>query len=91
MAQAVKFMDVIIGICATKTGQELADLRAMLQDATESGYDSYIVVDYWGPTGVYVHWSQMRELFFRNYFTFPWGENPNRFEAVVALETNPED
>ena len=79
MAQAVKLTDATIGICATKTGQEPADLRAMLQDATESGYDSYIVVDYWGPTGVYVH------------FTFPWGENPNRFEAVVAIETNPED
>lgn len=91
MAQAVKLTQETVGICATKTGQTPADMRAMLQDATDRGYDSYIVFDYYGPRGDYVPWSQMRELFFNNYFTWPWGEDPDKFATVVAVETNVED
>lgn len=91
MAQAVKLTQETVGICATKTGQSTADVQAMLEDAQSRGHETYVVFDYWGPQGDYVPWSQMRELFFRNYFTFPWGENPNKFEPVVAIETNPED
>jgi hypothetical protein len=91
MAQAVKLTQETVMLCAVKTGQSTADMQAMYEDAKDRGYDAYVVVDYYGPRGDYVPWSVIRELFFRNYFTFPWGESPNKFESVAAIETNPED
>lgn len=91
MPQAVKLTQDTVMLASNKTGAPIEDIQAILEDSQDRGYDSYIVVDYYGPRGDYVPWSAMRELFFRNYFTFPWEENPNKFEAVVAIETNPED
>lgn len=91
MAQAVKLTQATVDICASKVGVDKADMQAMLEDYQSRGYDAYIVFDYYGPRGDYVPWSAMRELFFKNYFTFPWGEEPNRFASVIAVETNPED
>lgn len=85
MAQAVKLTSETVGICATKTGETPADIRAMLEVAQSRGYDTYIVFDYYGPRGDYVPWSQMRELFFNQTFRFTYGENPKKFEHVVNI------
>lgn len=91
MATACKLTQETVMLAAVKTGQSTADIQAIYEDYKSRGYDAYIVVDYYGPRGDYVPWSAMRELFFRNYFTFPWGESPTKFEPVAAIETNPED
>lgn len=91
MSQAVKLSQETVGLAAQKVGIPVEDMQATLEDYQSRGYDAYVVFDYWGPQGDYVPWSAMREMFFKNYFTFPWGENPRKFEPVVAIETDPED
>ena len=86
MPQAVKLTEETVSICATKTGESPADIRAMFELARERGYDSYIVFDYYGPQGNYVPWSQMHEAFFTQNFRFVFvPENALKFEAIVPL------
>lgn len=84
MTQAVKLTPETVMLCAIKTDQPAADIRALYEHYRDSGVPQYIVFDYDVPGG-YAPWLPMSEEHFQKTFRFVFGENPNKFEPVVCI------
>lgn len=85
MPKAVKLTQETVMICAQHTEQPVEDVQAWLELSDSRKYSSYVVIDFYGPNGVYVPHSIMRDNFFNARFMFPFGENPKKFEHVVTI------
>lgn len=84
MTQALKLTEETVMLCAIKTDQPTADIRALYEHYRESGIVQYMVFDYNVPGG-YAPWLAMSEDHFRRTFKFVSEENPNKFEPVVPI------
>lgn len=84
MPQALKLTPETVMLCATKTDQPHADIRALYEHYRESGIVQYIVFDYDVP-GAYAPWVALSEEQFQKTFKFIFGENPKKFEHVITI------